>query len=426
MKSVFFVLTAFLFFTVQVSGQSVMKQLLIGSGGIYGNPSDHVTVTGFDPVTTIYNNVGEVWRESIQDLAIHQGAVFVAAEDSIVKFDIETGQKMASVFESNLSRLYIHEGMLYVSRRSDINGPPADSVYLKAYNSDNLELIGQTEGISSDAAGICIMHDTIYLAVPGDWQATEGRLAVVDMNLGLVREMNFGADAVGISDLYPNGTILFSVNKSPYLATTGSLTAYNTLTTSHTTTVFSHIFGKGLGKDGEMLYLVMDYGIGSVDLNTMYIADPSIIPDPGSANFLYIADAVIDTSGKMLYVTITDYFSTGYGRIYDLNGNQAGVFEAGISAEALEIQYENTSSINSPPSLRDYTLWPNPVRDKLNVMVPAGNTEILIIDMAGRRVLGQKLTGNHCLIDLSSLQPGIYYAVIMADDFLNTAKIIKR
>ncbi|NOX48080.1 MAG: T9SS type A sorting domain-containing protein [Chlorobi bacterium] len=326
-------------FALNLNAQFYTNQLIVGNGGIYGDPSDHVTVSAYNPDGQTTTSFGDIQRESIQDLIIHGNYAYVAAEDSIVKFNIDTYEKVAAVYESNLNQLFCKNGLLYVSRRSDINGPPADGVYLKVFNAGDLALVGSVNGISGDANGIVVESDTVYLAVSGDWQATEGKFAVIDNSFNLVREMDFGADAVGIFDLYSDGNNIYSVNRSPYGSMSGSVSTYSIWTTLFTTTVFDNVVGKGVAKSNNALYLMLDNGIGSYDLGTNEVLETSIVPDPGSSDFIYIADAAFDYLNQLFYVTLTDYFSMGEGKIYDMEGTETGTFDAEVSAEAVALDF---------------------------------------------------------------------------------------
>jgi hypothetical protein len=326
-------------FTFNLNAQFYVNQLIVGNGGIFGDPSDHVTISAYNPQGQTTASFGDIHRESIQDLIVYENYAFVASEDSIVKFNIDTYEKVAAVYESNLNQLFYKNGLLYVSRRSDLNGPPADGIYLKVYDAEDLILVGSVNGISGDANGIVMESDTIYVAISGDWQATEGKFAVIDNNYNLVREMNFGTDAVGIFDLYSDGNNIYSVNRSPYGSTSGSVSTYSIWTTSFSTTVFNNVVGKGVSKFNNTLYLVLDNGIGSYDLSTNEVIETSIVPDPGSSNFIYIADATFDYLNELFYITITDYFSMGEGKIYDITGTETGTFEAEVSAEAIALDF---------------------------------------------------------------------------------------
>jgi len=142
-----------LLFAVGSMAQSTVK-VVVGNGGIFNNPADHVSITGIDPLDYSSTFIGEVIRESIQDLIVVESTAFIAAEDSIVKFDLSTNTKLLAIYQSNLSRLFAADGQLFVSLRTDLNGPPADGIYLKAFDLELNELFSTNE-ITTDAAGIC-------------------------------------------------------------------------------------------------------------------------------------------------------------------------------------------------------------------------------------------------------------------------------
>ena len=409
-----------------LSAQVFVNQVIIGNGGNYGNPSDHVTIATYDPVSQITVTFGDVIRESIQDLIVYENFAYVTAEDSIVKFNIDTYEKVAAVYESNLHKLFYKSGLLYVSRRADINGAPADGIYLKVFNAEDLSLIASVEGISTDAAGIMVECDTIYVAIPGEWTATEGKFAVIDNNFNLVREMNFGTDAIGIYDLYSDGDKIYSVNKSPYMTQTGSVTTYEIFTASYSTSIINHVVGKGAGISNNTLYLGLDYGIGSYDLTTNQVIQQTIVPDPGSVDYIYIADAAFDEINNLFYVTITDYFSIGEGKIYNMSGNQTGTFEADISAEAIDIDYRINSFTREENSYVHLHLYPNPTVDFINIQ-NEDITEVNVSDVSGKVIFKKNFDNqNIIMIDLSGFPAGVYIINInLRNNNYFSEKIIK-
>ncbi|OQX77693.1 MAG: hypothetical protein B6D61_06765 [Bacteroidetes bacterium 4484_249] len=426
MKKIFF-LSAVLLLTLSLGliAQTHVKQIIIGNGGIYGNPSDNVTLAAYNPDDQITTTFGNILRESVQDLIICDNYAYVTAEDSIVKFNIDSYQKVASVYESNLNRLFYHDGLLFVSRRSDINGPPADGIYLKIFNAEDLSLVAAVEGISSDVAGIAVAQDTVYVAVSGDWQATEGKFAVIDLQTySLVREMNFGTDAVGIYDLFTNGEEIFTVNKSPYGATTGSVTTYDVASAMFSTSVINSVVGKAVELEGDILYLGLDNGIGSYDVTSNQIVQNTIVPDPGSTDFIYIAAAAFDSINQLFYVTITDYFSMGEGKIFDMSGNETGSFEADVSAEAIAVDYRLNEFVETNP-VSGIKIFPNPFSGEI-IIEDATFTEIRVLSLHGQTVYENSSNRFNNRVDLSFLKNGIYFIEIKTDDNSIIKKIVKR
>lgn len=398
------------------------QQIVVGNGGIYNDDSDHVTITGIDPDDYTSSTIGEVIRESIQDLIVVDNIAFVAAEDSLVKFDLENNTKLAAVYQPNLSRLFAAEEVLYVSLRSDLNGPPADGVYLRAFDFELNELYETTE-ISMDAAGMCKVEDSLYVAVPGDWQATEGHFAVVSLDFNYVREENWGTDAVGIYDLMADGNTIYTVNKSPYGATNGSISTYHTQSTEFTTNVIPHIVGKGVAIMDNLLYLGLDYGIGSYNINNNQVVESQIVQDPGSANYISIAAAVLDPVNEKFYVTITDYFSMGQGFVYDLSGEELGNFDAMVSAEAMAIQYDVGSFINEFNNM-DVQVYPNPFVNQIQIDMDQQIEEISIFNLNGQLVKNILAT-NSKIYNLSELKTGSYLLKIRTKDGFTVQKLVK-
>jgi len=404
-------------------GQTTVNQIIVGNGGIYGNDADHVTLTGINPENFESTFVGEVIRESIQDLIIVGDMAYVAAEDSLAKFDLKTNTKLAAVYHGNLSRLFYANDLLYVSMRSDLNGAPADGKYLKAFD-HNLNLLYESDQITTDAAAMCQVGDSLYIAVSGDWQATEGRLAVANSDLSFVREMNLGADAVGIIDLFVSEASIFTVNKSPYGATTGSITTYNANNASWNTNVMENIVGKGVKLVDELLYLGIDHGIGSYSIISNTIVNQQIIADPGSASYINIAAAIFDEINEKFYVTITDYTSLGEGKIYDIQGNELGQFDASVSAEAMAIHYtDETSTFELDPL--EASIYPNPAQQNINIQSFENITKVEIYNQAGQLLLHEQSShiGN---INISELSAGLYMVKIYSGQEWTRVKLLKQ
>ena len=407
---------------LSVLGQISVNQLIVGNGGVYGNSADHVTLTGINPENYNSTFIGEIWRESVQDLIVVGDVAYVAAEDSLVKFDMDTQERLSAVYQGNLKRLHFANQTLYVSLRSDLNGPPADGVYLKAFD-ENLNLIHQTTGISTDASGIAIAGDSIYVAVPGDWMATEGHLAVVSTDFSVTHEINLGTEAVGILDLYLYNQAIYSVNKSPYLATTGSVTNYQITNGNFSTIVFNHVVGKGAGRIGNLIYLGLDYGLGSFNIETQTIENQSIIADPGTSNYIYIAAALVDEINSQIYITTTDYFSFGAGKVYGLNGSELGVFDAEVSAEALALHLKDETAVNNISAI-NHQIYPNPCNDFFRI---SGVEKPVTVEIFNRN--GQLITSyspqDEMVFPISNLSSGTYFIKITNSEYTEIQKLIK-
>jgi hypothetical protein len=80
-----------------------------------------------------------------------------------------------------------------------------------------------------------------------------------------------------------------------------------------------------------------------------------------------------------------------------------------------------------------FKLFPNPVSEKLNIewKGPISPTKLLVFDLAGRKVLFQKLenqssSSERSQLDVRILTPGIYILQINSDFYVHSIPFIKK
>jgi hypothetical protein len=331
-KSYVFVSLLSFLMVFAVQAQEFVNEVFVGTGGAFGNPSDHVCLSSYSPQDDTLVLVGEVNTESMQDMCLDGHFMYLAAQDSIVKLDMNTHERVGIIACSNVNQLYVKGGNLYAGRWSS----PADGIYVKVYDAGDLSWIADVTDISGDTGDLLVANDTLYVAVNGGWQGTEGKIAVIDNSNTLVREVNMGAEAVGIFDLFYSGGKIFTVNRSPYGTSNGSFSTYNVWTMEYSTNVVNKLVGKALDFYLNTLYLVLDGGVASYDFNTNEFMDMEIV---GSAGNIICAGAY-DHINQYLYVAETDYATTGHTYIYNMEGESVGDFEVGISTEKILIDYQ--------------------------------------------------------------------------------------
>lgn len=71
---------------------------------------------------------------------------------------------------------------------------------------------------------------------------------------------------------------------------------------------------------------------------------------------------------------------------------------------------------------------PNPTEDKINVYIPEGKaTELLLIDVFGKQLFKQNVTGEKTQLDISSYAPGVYFLSVKdKQGLIGTYKVVKR
>ncbi|MBU1010191.1 MAG: T9SS type A sorting domain-containing protein [Bacteroidetes bacterium] len=386
----------------------VFKQLIVASGGNFSDPDDYVTLSARDAETGEQFVFDTIYTQAVQDVLVDNARAFVAATDSLVVYDLDTYQRIAAIACPGINQMVAGEDLLFVSFQY-----PETAGFIRAYKKNSLDLVQVFDQVSDEAAGMLIHNNTLFAAVPGGWMSTTGKIAMIDLSaVSFIEEVDLGSAAVGIFDLYNYNDTVYSVNRTPWGMTTASLTAFDPDHRAFVHHSFEAVFGKGVAVDGNKLYVMMNQAIGLVDLDNQQIIDEALIPDPGSENFTYFVAAEFDALNREFYTTVTDYFSFGEGRKFSETGEQLGLFDAGISPEAIGLDVRDITSVSLPVTEVGLQVYPNPARDFLFIggQQEAHQHTLFIMNMQGVEVL--RLHTSAKSIDVSGLCAGPYVILV--------------
>ena len=431
-KNYFFLTAIMLLSSVQIifaqNSRSInVNQVLVVSGGAFSNPDDYVTVASYKPGDSLTSQFGTVFTQSVQSAVVYSHFLYVAAQDSIVAFDVNNYQRVAATFAQGVNQLAVSGDKLIASFWY-----PDTADFVKIYNRDDLSEQTVISEVSDEASGIAVYGDKAYVAVPGGWAATSGKLAVINLeNNSFEEEIDLGAEGAGISNVYvyaANDThYLVTVNKTPWGGTNGYLTKIDLADMSAASTQVDVVLGKGVGlvNSTATLYALINGGIGSVNLADMTVADTTVVAAPA----MTIAGAAFDTINSLFYVTTTDYSTVGEGAIYNMSGEVNGSFDAGISAEAIAIDYRDFEAINETFAANTFGFYPNPVNNVLTVSNPDRVTvdRVFVSDVTGRIILSKEVFGEgNTTLDFSKLNAGLYFVTVKGENRVFTSKIVKQ
>jgi hypothetical protein len=411
LRSLFFSALLFFLFSFSAKPQQTLHQLIVVSGGAFSNPNDFVSLSAYYPSTATQNNFGEILNQAVQHAVIDEERLYVTATDSLVVFDLNNYQKLSAIPISGPRKMFVNGDYLYVS----IQYPEVQN-FVRVYNKYSLELISVISQISGEAAGMIKFDSKIFVAVPGDWTSLVGKIAILNASNGsFVEEIDLESQGIGIHDLFIYNGNIVTVNRSPWGSDSGILTFFNPISKQVDHFTFPYTFGKGITIRNNLLYLVMNNGIGSIDLDTRQVVNSSIVNDPGSANYIYFADVVFDDISSLFYATTTDYFSFGAGHVFNLSGTQITDFAAGISPEALALDFRNISGLNAQTT-QLVSVYPNPAQDRIILKNESTDVifEIQITTMSGKNVYRHFATNGAVkdAIELSNLSSGVYILVV--------------
>lgn len=392
--------------------------VIVANGGAYSNPDDFVTLNAYDPQTNLNQTKATIFTQSLQGLLVDDGYAYVAAQDSLAKVNIDNGTVEAIVALSGVNKFAVWKGYLLVSRQF-----PVTDNFFQIRDLSNLELVHSFTEVSNESWEIAVVSDTAYVSVAGGWNATEGKVAVIDLeNKAFVREMNWGADAVGIGPVYQNNESLYFVCKTPYAGTSATVVKYDLSSTEHEVFHYAYAMGDAAGIFQDQLYVMIDGGIGTVALESMSVSNPSLITNPFTD--LDLTAFAIDTINQKIYVNYSYWIAPdGVGKIYDLDGIETGVYEVGISAEDIAVDYRDFTGIEKPNLNNEQLLaYPNPTDGMLNVNINEGLYDFSVYTINGTKVFA---ANRYCSgieqLNLNSLSPGTYFMMVRTVENQNSS-----
>ena len=334
-------------FSTFLFAQQYVNQVIVVNGGTYefAPPyTDYVTVAALDPQTSSLTVFDTIRTQSAQDVVVDGKYAWVAAQDSIVKYNINTYSREGAVAVSGVNRMNVYKDLLCVGRQW-----PASADFIQLYDKNTLEFVYSVSQVSNETYNIFIEDDTAYVAVPGGFLSTTGKVATIDMNnLAFIEEINLDTAGEGIGELYKKDNNLYTVNSQSWSDTYGFISKVNLSDNSAAHTKIDMTFGNGYGLTSvhllnDTLYGLFNGKIGSYNTNTEEIIDSGFI----SVNQT-IAGAVFDTVNNRFYITESDFYSMGKGYIFALNGDSLGTFNTGISPQAMTIDYRPVIYAENP------------------------------------------------------------------------------
>lgn len=397
-----------------IAQTTYVNQVLIGAGGNYSNPDENVTVSTYNPNDQSITFFGDVLTHSIQDIVIHDGYVFVAAQDSIAKFDIDSFERVAIASAPGVNQLYAHDGNLYVSFQF-----PVTENFVRVYSSDDLTFITNISDVSNESAGMLVVDNNLYVAVPGGWANTTGNIAIIDLSNMQVTEVALEEQGLGVFDLFTYNDKIMSISRTPYMGTTGYISTMSMQGSDVESYLVEEVIGKFAGINNNMLYTIMNNGIGSINLSDFSVENTEIVMPLTNT----IAAVALDTVNSLFYLTTTDYFSMGEGSVYNMSGEVVNTFEAAISAEAIDIDYRvNTGIVVN--NINEISVYPNPATTSISFNDNYDNYNI--VDLSGRIIASGNIYQGMSTINIESLHNGMYIINLSSDSEYATSTFIKK
>jgi len=306
-----------------------VEQVIVASGGIFEpGPTNNspATMGTYDPFDATYQVFDTIDVESVQGVEVNGNTAFVAAQDTIVKYDLQSYERIGSVTVNGIGHIDLIGDMLFVSKFSYTGQP-----LLEVFDQQNLNSEIQVSAITEGAGGASVINDTAYVAhniqEKNGFNDSTGRLAVLDLNnQQFKKNIELGPQAAGIKQLYSYQGLLYGICNE-----TGQLLEYDPSTGNKQYYDLQVSNGTAL-YNGTLYANFYEKGIGAYNLNQNSLNDTAIVE--GS----FIA-STFDSINNGFYASETDFSTYGRGFRYLQNGTIADSFSTGISPEGIAVDY---------------------------------------------------------------------------------------
>ena len=405
---------SFLFWILFLFSNSLSaQQLIIANGGLFGSQTDFVNLGIYDSRNGNFISLDTVKTNSVQDVLVENDRfIYLAAQDSIIKYDVQSGQRVAvnSFGATSTIRLGLYQNKLLVG-----NWYGNATGNLRIFDKNDLSFIDSIPEITKGATDFVVIGNKAYLAqnnTNSNYMDTLGYMAVVDLdNLNFLYNDTLSTVGDEIGRLVNVGdTAIYSINGNSNTISSLNLLSGIKNTISASAVLNPRYTGASVFFDGNKWYLPFNNGIGTFDIVNNSVIQSDIVTVDPNKGFAF----AVDPNLAKIYVSQIDYSNqtNNSGIVFNLNGDSTGVFPVGFSPEVLGV-LNNQNVLGNEMIFEeniDFNVFPNPCKDFLQISSKEEIKSLKVFNQLGQLVSEfYGLSGNDIRINTSSWENGIYY-----------------
>jgi hypothetical protein len=127
------------------------------------------------------------------------------------------------------------------------------------------------------------------------------------------------------------------------------------------------------------------------------------------------------------YFTYPNYNSMNMWLVQLITMDSTGCLDTTTQQLLLRDAYNTTASLNEMSNIKDFSIFPNPASDNINIetTTQGNNTIITIYNLHGQQLMQCEMKETKTQIDISSLAQGMYFVKIESDEGIAVRKIVK-
>ena len=407
---------------------SVAQKTILANGGRFNQP-ENVSVSVYDAQTRVSTTIDSIGSQSVQDVLISGNIAFVAAQDSLVRYDLVSNTRTAAVKFAGVSIKTMSLAPNNELIVSNWYGRTSNNIYI--YNQTTLNLVdsinipgGVTSMLVEPANDLLVVTQNQSTGAP-NYQDTLGSIiAATISNRTVIAPLTVSGYTGDVGELIakPSGTGAYAFNSGTNTIIDVDATNFPFVTTSVVNSTQNFKVGgrSQYEVNGDTLFLRMNQGIGTMNLSNLTVIDSNLIDTVVTA-FAY------DTVNFKFYVTATDFFSYTSGKIYDRTGAYVDTFATASAPEAIGMYYNQVTGLLSFFEQKEsrLSIYPNPATNHFSIDTDLTvESSIQIVNYSGQLVkeINQSIISNQ--IDISDLKSGIYFVNILINGSVSIEKLI--
>ena len=427
-------LLLFLLSTTVVNAQN--ESIIVVNGGLFGSATNlaNPTIQNLSPTASPADSLGIIGTNSIQDILIDSNFAYVAAQDSIVKYDWTTRTRVAAAAFGGVStvKLALYQDKLLVGNfylPFGATGPYSNN--LRIFDANTLAFIDSVPAVTKPTEDILVIGDYAYIAQNNSkivgFGDTLGYLTVYDIQADtIVRNDTLALNGEEIGRLVTENGVIYALNGasntiSEYTIATGASSTYATGVDLKPAT-----YGPTAFAGNGVWYFPYDSGVGSYNLVTRTAVSHHV-------TYLGNSAFAFNPANNTFCVSTTNFGNQtqNTGIVYDLQGDSLYSFEVGFSPEALAVVSNtllNTVIVPAQGEELSYTLAPNPASNELTVRLDKAQlVRLEIINQVGQSMLVEQSYQAQTTLDVSNLPTGTYWMVVIDEKGrMRTQGFVKR
>lgn len=408
------------------------QKTILVNGGKFGNATENISVDVYDTQTKTSITIDSIGSQSVQDILIDGNVAFVAAQDSIIRYDLTTQKRTAAAKFNGVSTrtmaLSSNNELVVANWYNPFSGP-ALTHHLYIHDQTTLALIdsipvaGGINSMIGTLGGVLVTQNS----TTATYSDTLGYVLIVNVAnrtvIDTLRAANYTGD---MGELIPKPVItdgFYAFNAVSNTITDFSnpsiFPPYFTVSNASTNQNLKVGSKSQYSVHNDTLFAAMNQGIGAFDLTNLAVLDSNIV-DTVVTGFAY------DTLNANFYVTATDFWSYTSGKIYDRAGNFLDTFKTASSPEVIRMYYDQTTGIFNIATVEKamFKLFPNPATSRVTIELDNVDSQIVIYNLSGEEVKQLNFASSSNTIDLTDLAKGIYLVSVFNGTDIQTQKLI--